>query len=159
MVRFGSGVIGMPPVLIYRGSDAALMIYYGVTRATRVARLLPRRTVRVEVMRTIARPVGHLAHHRGHTPMTSKELRRDILRALAELFEHTPDVRFGQLIANLAVIARGPTPEAIWDVEDDELLDAARAHTGDYHSRRAVATPGALVGTGSPPVDMDSRRL
>ncbi len=36
------------------------MIYDGVTRATRVANLLPGRTVRVEVIRTIAKPVGHL---------------------------------------------------------------------------------------------------
>lgn len=60
VARFGSNVVGMPPVLAYRGSDAALMIYDGVTRATRVARLLPGRTVRVEVMRTIGKPVGHL---------------------------------------------------------------------------------------------------
>jgi hypothetical protein len=32
--------------------------------------------------------------------MTSTALKRDIVRALAELIEHTPDVRFGQLIAN-----------------------------------------------------------
>jgi hypothetical protein len=58
--RFGSSVAGMPPVLDYRGSDAAIMIYDGVTRATRVARLLPGQTVRVEVIRTISKPVGHL---------------------------------------------------------------------------------------------------
>ncbi len=51
---------GMPPVLAYRGSDAAVMIYDGVRRAARVAKLLPSRTVRVEVMRTLATPVGHL---------------------------------------------------------------------------------------------------
>lgn len=50
----------MPPVLVYRGSDGAIMIYDGVTRAMRVARLLPGRTIRVEVMRTITKPVGHL---------------------------------------------------------------------------------------------------
>lgn len=59
-VKFGSRTAGMPPLLVYRGSDGELMIYDGVTRATRVARLLPGVTVRVEVMRTIARPVGHL---------------------------------------------------------------------------------------------------
>lgn len=58
MVRFGSKVTGMPPISAYRGSDGAIMIYDGVTRATRVARLLPGRSVRVEVMRTITRPVG-----------------------------------------------------------------------------------------------------
>jgi hypothetical protein len=69
--------------------------------------------------------------------MTSTELKRDILRALSELVEHTPDVRFGQLIANLSVIARGPTPEAIWDMEDDELLDAIKSHVEDYERRHA----------------------
>lgn len=73
--------------------------------------------------------------------MTNTELKRDILRALAELVDHAPDIRFGQLIANLAVIARGPTPEAIWDMEDDELLEAIKSHVGDYERRHASATP------------------
>lgn len=60
MVRFGAKTAGMPPALVYRGSDGALMLYDGVTRATRVARLLPGTTVHVEVIRTLARPVGHL---------------------------------------------------------------------------------------------------
>jgi hypothetical protein len=60
IVRYGTGVSGMPPPLVYRGSDGGLMVYDGVTRATRVARLLPGATVRVEVMRTLTRPVGLL---------------------------------------------------------------------------------------------------
>jgi hypothetical protein len=60
MARFGSNTAGMPPLLVYRGSDGKVMIYDGVTRATRVAKLHPGTTVRAEVMRTLARPVGHL---------------------------------------------------------------------------------------------------
>jgi hypothetical protein len=60
IARFGTSVARMPPPLVYRGSDGGLMIYDGVTRATRVAKLLPRTTVRVEVMRTLTRPVGML---------------------------------------------------------------------------------------------------
>jgi hypothetical protein len=60
ILRFGSSIAGMPPVLAYRGSDGAIMIYDGVTRATRVARLLPGRLIRVEVMRSIAKPFGQL---------------------------------------------------------------------------------------------------
>jgi hypothetical protein len=67
--------------------------------------------------------------------MTSTELKREILRALSELVEYTPDVRFGQLIANLSVIARGPTPEGVWDMEDDELHDAIKSHVEDYERR------------------------
>lgn len=60
MVRFGASIIGMPPPLCYRGSDGRLMVYDGVTRATRVARLLPGAPLRVEVMRTLEQTVGHL---------------------------------------------------------------------------------------------------
>ena len=54
--------------------------------------------------------------------------RQEILHALERLSELTPDVRFGQLIVNLSCIAKGPTPEAVWDMEDDELLAATFQH-------------------------------
>jgi hypothetical protein len=69
--------------------------------------------------------------------MTNSELKHDILRVLSELVEHCPDVRFGQLIVNLSCIAKGPTPEAVWDMEDDELLAATRSHLEDYERRHA----------------------
>ena len=56
--------------------------------------------------------------------MTS--VRKETLQVLAELSELTPDVRLGQLIANLAYSALEPTSESIWDVEDEQLLAAAR---------------------------------
>ena len=58
--RFGSSLAGMPPLLVYRGSDGAVMIYDGVTRATRVAKLRTGVKVRVEIMRVLAMPLGHL---------------------------------------------------------------------------------------------------
>ena len=69
--------------------------------------------------------------------MTNSELKQEILRALSELVEHCPEVRFGQLSVNLSCIARGPIPEAVWDMEDDELLAAAKSHLGDYELRNA----------------------
>ncbi len=60
--------------------------------------------------------------------MTNGELKQEVLRTLSELVEYCPDIRFGQLIVNLSRIARGPTPEAVWDMEDDELLAAAKSH-------------------------------
>jgi hypothetical protein len=71
--------------------------------------------------------------------MTNRELKRDILRSLAELVDKAPDIRFGQLIANLAVIARGPFPEAVWDMEDDELLEAVKGHIEDYERQHIGA--------------------
>ena len=57
---YGNSVYGMPALWVYRGSDGALMIYDGVTRATRVVTLLPGTRVRVEVIGILAAPCGHL---------------------------------------------------------------------------------------------------
>jgi hypothetical protein len=54
--------------------------------------------------------------------------RQEVLKALTELSELAPDVRFGQLIANLSYLARGLSTESIWEMEDDELLAATRKH-------------------------------
>jgi hypothetical protein len=60
IVRFGRSTVGMPALEVYRGSDAELMISDGVTRATRVAKLLPGSAVRVEVLDDLPTPFGHL---------------------------------------------------------------------------------------------------
>ena len=69
--------------------------------------------------------------------MTS-ETRRELLRVLDELGAQCPDVRFGQLMANLATLAKGPTVEAIWDAEDEELLQAARQQLEIFRVRHAA---------------------
>jgi hypothetical protein len=63
--------------------------------------------------------------------------RQEILRSLERLSELTPDVRFGQLIANLSYLAIGPTNEAIWDLEDEQLLAAIREHTAELSQRQS----------------------
>ncbi len=63
--------------------------------------------------------------------------RQEIMRLLERLSELTPDVRFGQLIANLSYLAIGPTNEAIWDMDDDQLLAAIRQHIADLSQRAA----------------------
>jgi hypothetical protein len=50
--------------------------------------------------------------------------RRDLLQVLAQISELDPHVRLGQLLTNLATMARGPKPESVWDGEDEELLAA-----------------------------------
>jgi hypothetical protein len=59
IAKFGAGQAGMPPPWVYRGSDGALMLSDGVTRATRVAKLCPGASIRVEVVRTVKVPLGH----------------------------------------------------------------------------------------------------
>jgi hypothetical protein len=58
IARFGKSVHGMPTLEVSRGSDGELIINNGVTRATRVAKLLPGTSVRVEVIDDLPVPVG-----------------------------------------------------------------------------------------------------
>jgi hypothetical protein len=46
----------MPPPWVYEGSDGILVLYNGVTRATRIAKLLPGQIIRVEIIGKLARP-------------------------------------------------------------------------------------------------------
>jgi len=64
-------------------------------------------------------------------------VRQEILRVLADLSGYCPDVRFGQLLANLSYLAKGPTNEAIWEMEDEELLVAAQQHLAILRKRHA----------------------
>jgi hypothetical protein len=63
--------------------------------------------------------------------------RQEILGLLEHLSELTPDVRFGQLIANLSYLAVAPTNEAIWDMEDEQLVAAIRKQIADLSNRTA----------------------
>ena len=43
IARFGASSVGMPPLIVYEGTDGVLVVYNGVTRATRIAKLAPGR--------------------------------------------------------------------------------------------------------------------
>lgn len=45
---YGRSSIGMPPPWVYEGTDGVLILYNGVTRATRIAKLSPGTLIRVE---------------------------------------------------------------------------------------------------------------
>jgi len=62
-------------------------------------------------------------------------VRQEILRRLERLSESAPDVRFGQLIANLAFLAAGPWEQTLWNLEDDQLLAAIQQHQADLAAR------------------------
>jgi hypothetical protein len=50
IARFGNSTKGMPAAFVYRDGNGRLQLYDGVTRATRVAKLLPGQLIRVEVI-------------------------------------------------------------------------------------------------------------
>jgi hypothetical protein len=69
-------------------------------------------------------------------------VRQELLAVLAELSTACPEMRFGQLIANLSTLAKGLTAEGLWEAEDEELLAAARKQLAYFAEHRPVeATP------------------
>jgi hypothetical protein len=58
IARFGASYAGMPPIIVYEGTDGVLVIYNGVTRATRMAKLAPGVLVPVEVVGRLHRAYG-----------------------------------------------------------------------------------------------------
>ena len=54
--------------------------------------------------------------------------RQEIVTMLTQLSDRDPDWRFGQMAANVSFWAKGPTVEAMWDVEDEEFLAAITKH-------------------------------
>lgn len=61
-------------------------------------------------------------------------VRQELLEVLAALSVACPEMRFGQLIANLSTLAKGLSAEGLWDAEDEELLAAARKQL-DYFAQ------------------------
>ena len=58
IARFGSSTEGMPPLEVYEGADGVLLVYNGVTRATRIAMLAPGTLVPVDVIGRLRRAYG-----------------------------------------------------------------------------------------------------
>ena len=52
---FGKSTMGMPPPWVYEGTDGFLILFNGVTRATRIAKLAPGQLIRVEVVGKLSR--------------------------------------------------------------------------------------------------------
>jgi len=60
LAKHGTSIEGLPPPEVKRGSDGELVIYDGVTRATRAAKFLPGTPITVEVTGQLKGPVGTL---------------------------------------------------------------------------------------------------
>ena len=68
------------------------------------------------------------------------QTRSDLLAALAQLSRIRPEWRLGQTLANLATTAGRPDAGAVWDLEDEEALEAARILIGQHAAREEPAS-------------------
>jgi len=66
----------------------------------------------------------------------------ELITALAELRALFPDWRLGQLVCNLASAAGGMDVDAVWNMEDQRLLDAARRLIDQNSERQALPKQG-----------------
>jgi hypothetical protein len=60
--------------------------------------------------------------------------RRELLSLIEELSAACPEHRFGQLILNLALMAREDGDRLAWHVEDAEFVAAARKYLADWYA-------------------------
>ena len=56
IAKFGASSVGMSPPWVFEASDGVLVLYNGVTRAARIAKLSPGKTIRVQVIGRWKRP-------------------------------------------------------------------------------------------------------
>jgi len=75
-----------------------------------------------------------------------EQIRVDLLAALSQLGQLRPEWRLGQTLANLATTAGRLDAGAVWDLEDEEALAAARTLIEQYSGGESmVAEPAAAL--------------
>jgi hypothetical protein len=69
--------------------------------------------------------------------MTTVDLFDRILGQLDQLRTQCPELRFGQLIATIGMLAEDETGHSLWDVEDAEFAAAVERFARDMARREA----------------------
>ncbi len=80
--------------------------------------------------------------------MTS-DVQREALALLAEVWELSPDVRLGQLMAHLGFLGEAHVGHGLGDVEDDELMAILERHKAELAARLQGAPSPVLPQAGA----------
>ena len=67
------------------------------------------------------------------TPTTQHEL----IEKLADIHLLSPDIRFGELLANLGFLVEDQTNQTLREIEDDRLLEIMEKHRDELARRHA----------------------
>ena len=70
-------------------------------------------------------------------------IRHELLKLMEELSTACPEYRFGQLVLNLAFLAREDGDRVAWDLEDAEFIEAARKQLADWHATHGKSEDAA----------------
>jgi hypothetical protein len=60
----------------------------------------------------------------------------ELIEKLADIHQLSPDVRFGELLANLGFLVEDQTDQTLRDIEDDRLLEVMEKHRVDLARRQ-----------------------
>jgi hypothetical protein len=63
------------------------------------------------------------------------EMQREALSVLSEVWELSPEVRLGQLMAHLGFLSEVHLGKGLGDVEDDELIAVLYRHRAELQAR------------------------
>ena len=77
--------------------------------------------------------------------MSTADLLDRILKQLGEVRIRCPELRFGQLIATIGMLAEDETGHSLWDIEDADFAAALERFAGDM-ARRGSVLPEAQLG-------------
>jgi len=71
--------------------------------------------------------------------MTRTQVSSGLLHRLEEVRQLCPDMRLGQLVAAISMLAEDTTGRGIWDIEDDEFAAALERFAADLARRHAAS--------------------
>jgi hypothetical protein len=60
----------------------------------------------------------------------------ELIEKLTDIQQLSPNIRFGQLLANIGFLVEDQTDQSIWDVEDARLMEIMEKHRADLLIRR-----------------------
>ena len=81
--------------------------------------------------------------------MKTKDWTAGVLERLAEVRQRCPEMRFGQVLATVGLLAEDQTGHSLWEVEDAEFAAALERFAADLARRPGPTEPGAAPGPGS----------
>ena len=71
-------------------------------------------------------------------------IQQTIVEKLLALCDLSPDIRFGQLLANLGFLSEEFENQSLWDIEDQPLLNVIEIHLAQLSQRQAAIAQQAV---------------
>jgi hypothetical protein len=69
--------------------------------------------------------------------MTRIQLPSGLLERLAEVRSQCPEMRLGQFLSTIGLLAEDATGHSLWEVEDEEFADALERLSADLSARNS----------------------